>query len=166
MASPGLREDYEGCVNLYQDYIAQHTPTQRDYNGSQVGSTVEVNAVDVAGYHLAMSPSPASRLTTVITSPKSMLRSTPSRKRSSRPSATSAGTSRVRRRSEEEVQMMTSWINLGVKSLNSSPPSQERKERTPKATPMTLTTSQARSPTARMLPSPINVARNDLCWRP
>ena len=39
MASPGLREDYEGCVNLYQDYIAQHAPTQRDYNVSQVGSS-------------------------------------------------------------------------------------------------------------------------------
>ena len=38
MASPGLRQDYEGCVNLYQDYIAQHAPTQRDYNVSQVGS--------------------------------------------------------------------------------------------------------------------------------
>ena len=30
MASPGLREDYEGCVNLHQDYIAQHAPTQHD----------------------------------------------------------------------------------------------------------------------------------------
>ena len=39
MASPGLREDYEGCGNLYQDYIAQHAPTQRDYNVSQVGSS-------------------------------------------------------------------------------------------------------------------------------
>ena len=39
MASPGLREDYEGCVNLYQDYITQHAPTQRDYNVSQVGSS-------------------------------------------------------------------------------------------------------------------------------
>ena len=39
MASPGLREDYEGCVNLYQDYIAQHIPTQHDYNVSQVGSS-------------------------------------------------------------------------------------------------------------------------------
>ena len=36
MASPGLREDYEGCVNLYQDYITQHAPNQRDYNVSQV----------------------------------------------------------------------------------------------------------------------------------
>ena len=39
MASLGLREDYEGCVNLYQDYIAQHAPTQRDYNVSQVRSS-------------------------------------------------------------------------------------------------------------------------------
>ena len=39
MASPGLRQDYEGCVNLYQDYIAQHAPNQRDYNVSQVGSS-------------------------------------------------------------------------------------------------------------------------------
>ena len=39
MASPGLRQDYEGCVNLYQDYIAQHDPAQRDYNVSQVGSS-------------------------------------------------------------------------------------------------------------------------------
>ena len=39
MASPGLRQDYEGCVNLYQDYIAQHAPTQRDYNVSQVRSS-------------------------------------------------------------------------------------------------------------------------------
>ena len=34
MASPGLREDYEDCGNLYQDYITQHAPTQRDYNVS------------------------------------------------------------------------------------------------------------------------------------
>ena len=39
MASPGLREDYQGCVNLYQDYIAQRTPNQRDYNVSQVRSS-------------------------------------------------------------------------------------------------------------------------------
>ena len=39
MASPGLRQDYEGCVNLYQDYIAQHAPTQHDYNVSQVRSS-------------------------------------------------------------------------------------------------------------------------------
>ena len=36
--APGLRQDYEGCVNLYQDYITQHAPNQRHYNVSQVGS--------------------------------------------------------------------------------------------------------------------------------
>ena len=39
MASPGLRQDYEGCVNLYQDYIAQYAPSQREYNVSQVSSS-------------------------------------------------------------------------------------------------------------------------------
>ena len=39
MASLGLCQDYERCVNLYQDYIAQHAPAQRDYNVSQVGSS-------------------------------------------------------------------------------------------------------------------------------
>ena len=128
--------------------------------------TAEANAVEVVGHRSAKSPSPASRLTTAITPPKSMLRSTPSRKRSSRLSATSAGTSPIRRRNALEVRTTTSWINLGVKFPNSSPLSQERKEKTPKVTPMTLATSQARSPTTRTLPSPVNVARNDLCWRP
>ena len=56
---------------------------------------VEANAVEVVEHRSATSPSPASRLMTAITPPKSMLRSTPSRKQSSRLSATSAGTSPI-----------------------------------------------------------------------
>ena len=145
-ASPGLRKDYQGCVNLsrttspdtFQTSVITMYPKL-----DRVRKTAEVSAVEVAGYRLAMSPSPASRLMTAITPPKSTLRLTPSRRRSSRPSATSAGTSLIRRRSEEEVRMTTSWIDLGDKFLNSSPPSQERKEKTPKVTPMTLMTSRA-----------------------
>ena len=81
MASPGLREDYQGCVNLYQDYIAQHAPNQVTTmypKSDRVRKTAEVSAMEVAGYRLATSPSPASRLMTTITPPKSTLRSTPS----------------------------------------------------------------------------------------
>ena len=101
MASPGLRQDYEGCVNLYQDYIAQHAPTQRDYNVSQVGSNKKDGGSKRrggGGVSFSEESLAGVKVTTAITPPKSMLLSTPSRKRSSRLSAMSAGTSPTRRR--------------------------------------------------------------------
>ena len=166
MASPGLREDYEGCVNLNQDYIAQHAPTQHDYNVSQVGLSKKDGGgkcrggggvsfcdeslagvkVDDRYYtpkeYALLDPKQRAKLKTVC------------HERGHKPSKKKKRGGGL---NDDKLDKLGRQVSQLVTALTG------KKEKTPKVTPMT---SRARSPTARTLPSPINVARNDLCWRP
>ena len=164
MASPGLRQDYEGCVNLYQDYIAQHAPAQCEYNVSQVGSSKKDGGGKCrggGGVSFSDKALTGIKVDDRYYTPKEYASLDPKQKVKLKTVRHERGHKPSKKKKRGGSQNNDKLDKLGHQVSSSSLHSQERKEKTLKAIPMTQTTSQARSPTTRTLPSPINVARND-----